>query len=105
MPDLDGAVEDSDWEHIEEEANKLKAAIADWADTVRSKVKGMSVKLPDGCVGRSKEKWRPLKRIAVAAGGDWPDIADRLISKNLNEDAAEREAGLKQQPPGMVLTK
>lgn len=39
----------------------------------------------------------------MAAGGDWPDIADRLIRKSLDEDAAEREAGLKQQPPGVVL--
>jgi hypothetical protein len=70
---------------------------------VRAQVKGMAVSLPDGCVGRFKEKWRPLKRIAVAAGGDWPDIVDRLIRKNLDEDAAERDAGLKQQPPGVVL--
>jgi hypothetical protein len=63
----------------------------------------MIVSLPKGCIGRSKEKWRPFKRIAVRAGGDWPDIVDRLIEKSIAEDEAEREAGLKAQPPGMVL--
>jgi hypothetical protein len=63
----------------------------------------MEVDLPAGCISRSKEKWRPLKRVAVAAGGDWPDIGDRLIRKSLAEDEAEREAGLKTQPPGIVL--
>jgi Protein of unknown function (DUF3631) len=37
------------------------------------------------------------------AGGDWPGIVDRLIHKSLAEDEAEREAGLKAQPPGMVM--
>ncbi len=63
----------------------------------------MLVDLPDGCIGRSKEKWRPLKRIAVAAGGHWAKIADDLIEKGLEEEAAVRDAGLRKQPPGMVL--
>jgi L-aspartate oxidase len=63
----------------------------------------MAVELPKGCIGRSREKWRPLKRVAVAADGRWPAVADTLIGKGLAEDAAEREAGLKAQPPGMVL--
>jgi hypothetical protein len=103
MPDLDGTVEDSDWELIEEAAKELNQDLAKWADSVRKSVKGSKVVLPAGCIGRSKEKWRPLKRVAVAAGGDWPDIVDRLIEKSLAEDEAEREAGLKAQPPGMVM--
>jgi hypothetical protein len=63
----------------------------------------MRVDLPAGCVGRSKEKWRPIKRIGVAAGGHWDKIADELIEIGLEEEAAAREAGLKKQPPGMVL--
>jgi Protein of unknown function (DUF3631) len=103
MPDLDGTVEDSDWEMITDDAERLGSEIAAWADTVRAQVKGMAVDLPTGCIGRSKEKWRPLKRVAVAAGGDWPGVVDRLIGKSLAEDEAEREAGLKTQPPGMVM--
>ncbi|WP_197506995.1 DUF3631 domain-containing protein [Mycobacterium sp. 852002-50816_SCH5313054-b] len=103
MPDLYGTVEDSDWEEIENEAKALREAIAEWTDRVRSEVKGMKVEMPEGCVGRFKEKWRPLKRVAVVAGGGWPDIADRLIQQSLHQDAAEREAGLKEERPGVVL--
>jgi hypothetical protein len=103
MPDLDGTVEDSDWEEISDEAARLKAAVAVWADEIRDKVAGMKVALPPGCIGRAKEKWRPLMRVAVAAGGTWPSIVDELIVRNLAEDEAEKEAGLKTQPPGMVM--
>jgi hypothetical protein len=103
MPDLDGSVEDSDWEYLEDEAAALQEEIALWAASARETVTGMRVDLPAGCVGRSKEKWRPIKRIAVAAGGRWEKIADELIENGLAEEAAAREAGLKKQPPGMVL--
>jgi hypothetical protein len=103
MPDLDGAVEDSDWERIEGEAAALKARIAAFADWVRGDIKGMDVDLPAGCIGRCKEKWRPLARVAAAAGGDWPETARRLIDADMALEAAEREAGLRKLPPGMVV--
>jgi hypothetical protein len=103
MPDLDGTVEDSDWELIEADAEQLRTGLAAWAESVRDQVRGSQVALPARCIGRSKEKWRPLKRVAVAAGGDWSAIVDRLINKSLAEDEAEREAGLKTLPPGMVM--
>ncbi|MFL0274311.1 DUF3631 domain-containing protein [Mycobacterium sp. SMC-19] len=103
MPDLDGDAEDSDWELIEGDAVKLRSDIEAWTETVRGQVKGMAVDLPAECIGRSKERWRPLKRIAALAGGAWPAIADRLISQSLAEDAAENAAGLKVLPPGMVI--
>jgi Protein of unknown function (DUF3631) len=105
MPDLDDTVEDSDWELIEDDAKKLHSAIAEWAETARERVRGLVVELPEGCIGRSKEKWRPLKRIAVVDGGRWPAITDRLIIQSLAEDIAEREAGLKTLPVGMVMLK
>jgi len=103
MPDIDGRVEDSDWEIIEDDANALHDRIADFAESVRDQVKGMQVDLPAGCIGRSKEKWRPLKRVALAAGGRWPSVTDTLIERDLAELAAERDAGLRTLPPGMVL--
>jgi hypothetical protein len=103
MPDLDGTVEDSDWELIEDDAKNLQETIASWAQTVQGQVKGMVVELPKGCIGRSMEKWRPLKRIAVVAGGGWPEITDRLIKQSLAEDLAEHEAGLTTLPVGMVM--
>jgi hypothetical protein len=103
MPDLDGTVEDSDWEYIEPDAKALCERLAAFAGEVRDVVRGMHVDLPAGCIGRSKEKWRPLKRVAVAGGGRWPTLADELITRDLAEEAAEREAGLKTRPPAVVL--
>ncbi|WP_245813865.1 DUF3631 domain-containing protein [Rhodococcus marinonascens] len=103
MPDLDGVIEDSDWEYIEDDARALGARVAAFADSVREQVRTMKVDLPEGCIGRAKEKWRPLKRVAVAAGGHWPQIADELIERDLAETRAERDAGLQQLPPGMVM--
>lgn len=102
MPDLDGTIEDSDWEHIEGEAEALRDRIIGFAEQHRVTV-AHDVDLPAGCVGRAKEKWRPLKRVAVAAGGHWPAIADQLIRRGLAEDHHERDAGLRALPPGMIL--
>jgi hypothetical protein len=103
MPDVDGTAEDSDWEYIEGDANALQSRIEAFAGGVRDDVKGMPVDLPAGCIGRTKEKWRPLKRVAVAAGGRWPTKSDALIARDMAEDAAERAAGLRTLPPGMVV--
>ncbi len=104
-PDLDGNAEDSDWEVIEPEAKVLKGRIEEFADSVRDEVRGLEVDLPKDCLGRRKEKWRPLARVAAVAGGDWPTVVHQLIEANLREEAAEREDGLKTLPPGMVLLK
>lgn len=103
MPDLSGTIEDSDWEFIHDEANGLHDKIAAFARQVKDRVPGMAVDLPPKCIARQKEKWRPLKRVSVAAGGRWPAITDDLIARGLAEDEAEREAGLRTMPPGMVL--
>lgn len=102
MPDLDGVIEDSDWEKIEADAQGLHDRVVAFADRHRVTVSG-DVTLPKGCLGRAKEKWRPLKRVAVAAGGRWPAVADQLIRRGMAEDDHERDAGLRTLPPGMVL--
>lgn len=103
MPDLSGTIEDSDWEFIQAEAKALHDKIAAFAHQVKDQISGMGVDLPPNCIARQKEKWRPLKRVAVAAGGRWPTVTDSLIARGLAEDEAEREAGLRTMPPGMVL--
>jgi hypothetical protein len=103
LPDIEDLSEESDWEFIEGDARALAARLADWAESVRTVIKETIVKLPKGCTRRARERWRPLKRIAVVAGGDWSDVVDVLIEANLAEEAAEREDGLRTRPPGMVL--
>jgi hypothetical protein len=102
-PDMDDVSEESDWEFIEGEARELGARIVDWADSVRTVIKETTVELPKGCTRRARERWRPLKRIAVMAGGEWPVITDELILANLAQDAAEREAGLRTRPARMAV--
>jgi hypothetical protein len=102
-PDIDGFIEDSDWEYIEPEAIKLHTTITDWADSVRDDVSRMKVDLPEGCRGRSREKWRPLKRVACAAGGRWPAVADKLTVRDMAEEAADRIDGLRNLPPAVVV--
>ncbi len=61
MPDLDGSAEDSDWEALDGEVKELHHRVSLWADSVRAHVKNAVGDLPAGCVGRMREKWRPLK--------------------------------------------
>ena len=103
MPDLYGVVESSDWEEIEADAADLAESLVQAMEVAREFIRTVRPPLPARCVGRMKEKWNPLKRVAEAAGGVWPDITDRLIERDLNEAEMEREDGLMKLPPQMVL--
>ena len=103
MPDLYGVVESSDWEEIEPDAQDHAEALASAMEGAREFVRTVRPDLPKGCVGRMKEKWNPLKRVAAAAGGEWPAIVDRLIERDIQEVEMEREEGLMKLPPQMVM--
>jgi hypothetical protein len=103
MPDLYGAVESSDWEEIEGDAHDLAQSLTEAMEGAREFVKSVRPSLPAGCVGRMKEKWNPLKRVAAAAGGEWPATVDRLIERDMQEALMEKEEGLMKLPPQMVL--
>jgi 3',5'-cyclic AMP phosphodiesterase CpdA len=103
LPDADGLIEESDWELIEEDAQQLHDEIAAWADQVRDEVRTERPPLPDGIVGRFREKWSPLKRIAVAAGGDWPNQVDSMALRDRAEYQLDKEDGLIHQRPAVVL--
>ena len=103
MPDLYGAVESSDWEEIEGDAQDLSASLTEAMEAAREYIRTVRPSLPDGCVGRMKEKWNPLKRVAAAAGEYWEQVADRLIERDLQEAEMEKEEGLMKLPPQMVL--
>lgn len=103
MPDFDGVVEASDWEELEPAALDLGHRLRVAADEVRDAVRAIRPVLPKGCVGRLKEKWAPLARVAAVAGGDWPTRVDDLIRRDMLEVAMEREEGLTKLPPAVVL--
>lgn len=102
MPALDG-VEESEWELISTDAERLQRRCRAWADQVRNEVKGLAVQLPDGCRNRSRDKWQPLARVAAVAGGDWPTAVVKLIEVDLQKDAAQREVEMIPEPPALVV--
>jgi hypothetical protein len=103
VPDLDGLVDDTDWEMIESGAVHLKRRLSDWASSASDRIAGLAVDLPDDCRGRMKDKWRPLMRVAVVAGGHWPQTVTDLAVRDIREQRAEREDGQQSMPPAMRL--
>jgi hypothetical protein len=103
LPDLDGKIEESDWELIEEDAQELHDEIAAWADQVRETVKSERPSLPDGVKGRFREKWAPLKRVAAAAGGDWSEKVDAMALQDMEQYELDKEDGLVNERPAVVL--
>lgn len=105
MPDLHGTVSPSDWEEIEPDAIDLGSALKDALDAAREDIRISRPPLPDGCTGRMREKWGPLARVAHVAGGEWPNAVVQLINRDIAEVAMEREEGLTNLPPAVVLLK
>lgn len=105
MPDFEGTAESTDWEEIEPEAIELGERLTAATEQERDTIRAARPDLPQGCTGRLKEKWNPLKRVAVAAGEDWPAIADELIRRDIAEVQMERDEGLSKLPPAVTLLK
>lgn len=103
MPDLHGTVEWSDWEVIEPEVLDLGNDLAALMDELRDTVLGLRPDLPAKCVARLAEKWRPLMRVATAAGGRWPGLCTELIERDIEEVEAELADGLTKLPPVIIL--
>ncbi|MGI8445960.1 MAG: DUF3631 domain-containing protein [Streptosporangiaceae bacterium] len=103
MPDIDGQIEDSDWELYDDEARDLGLQIAVWSDGVRDTVRTTRPELPAGIRGRARERWAPLKRVAAASGGRWLSVVDDLADLDMRRIEAEREEGIVQQRPAVVL--
>jgi hypothetical protein len=107
MPDVDGHAEDSDWEALDGEVKELHRRVSQWADSVRAHVKDTKDRLPAGCTGRLREKWRPLMRVAELAehngGHFWKDTVYTMAEADLEDAKNQREANLRQQPAGLVL--
>lgn len=101
-PDINGTVEDSDWETIDQHAQQLGNKLAAWTASVEDKIR-QRPELPDQLKGRDKERWRPLKRIANAAQGSWPGLVDELALEDHQELISSREAGLVMEKPHIIL--
>lgn len=103
LPDYEGTVSDSDWQYIEDDAALLREQVEAWADEVRDEVRTNRPTYPDGLTGRNRERWAPLYKVALAAGGAWPDHCRNLIAADLADMQADREDGLTRVPRHVQL--
>jgi hypothetical protein len=103
LPDRNGTVEESDWELIEADAEALAGRVAAWADVIRDEVRSVRPILPEGVVGRFREKWQPLARVAAFAGGRWPASVAAMAAADVDQVEADREDGLVTDRPHVVL--
>lgn len=93
-------IEGSDWQWIESDAWALRDALAEWA---ASAVLPERPDLPESVRNRALEVWRPLKAVAVAAGGRWPVVCDELAAQYVEEIEDEKEAGVVDEKPSVTL--
>lgn len=103
LPDYEGSVDDSDWQFIEDDAVLLRERIEDWADEIRDEVATLRPEYPAGLRGRNRERWAPLLKIATVAGGHWPGRCLSLIAADLDDQDADREAGIQKLPRHVQL--
>jgi len=103
LPDLDGQVEETDWELLDADARALGQCLADWAEAARDGVRTNRPPLPDGITGRARERWSPLMRVAVAAGGRWPAVVDGLALDDKEQQEMNREDGMVRDRPAVLL--
>lgn len=103
LPDTTGAVHESDWELIDDDARALGRRVAAWADHVRDEVRTARPPLPEGVTGRAREKWAPMKRVAVVAGGHWPEAVDALAMHDKEQSEMDREDGMIRTRPHVAL--
>lgn len=75
------------------EGERLRDALAGWADTVADEVAEAWPDMPPGIEDRPADVWEPLLAVADAAGGDWPQRA-RAACLELVKVAVSGEASL-----------
>lgn len=103
MPAAHEDVSETDWEEIDEQSRELGKALADAAATVRDTVRSTKPEVDKGCIGRMKERWLPLKRVAAAASPEWASLVDDLIREDIEKEESAREEGLTRQPVHVTL--
>ena len=105
LPDNENRAQESDWETLEFPAYQIKLDILASVETWREQILNSEITLPINCVNRFKEKWKPLKRIAVLAGGDWAQRVDSYILHDIQNIKEQNENGDSKLTPHIQLVK
>lgn len=103
LPDIQGTVQPSDWEFLDDPAAELALRIEQVMDQHREEIRVSRPEMPPGCLNRLKERWNPLKRIAAVAGAEWSMRVDQLILKDIESARQDSENGDLQQKPHIQL--
>ncbi|MEU2035156.1 DUF3631 domain-containing protein [Nocardia amamiensis] len=103
VPANNGEVLETDWELIEDETTELGRRLGVAVEQALGVISGARPSLPAKLTGRRKEVWRPLARIASAAGGDWPSRLEKIIVKDMERNEMMREDGAIKARPHVVL--
>jgi hypothetical protein len=103
LPDSHGIAEESDWEMLDTDADILAQRITSWTDRIRDDVKAIRPALPDRIIGRFREKWSGLRKIAEIAGGRWPEAVDQMAIQDRQQADLDREDGLIRERPHVLL--
>lgn len=101
LPDTNGVAEESDWEVKDHPAAMLGARLARWAAQSLEAVRERPA-MPPGVMGRYREKWQPLARVAQAAGGDWLARIMRLAAADVDQGRRDKEDGLTASSPHIL---
>jgi len=105
LPDTQNRAQDSDWEELDIWAYQIKldieASVPAWSEQIR----GTKPPLPKECTNRFRDKWKPLKRIAVLAGEDWAKRVDQYILQDIQTIKEQDENGDSRQSIHIQLAK
>jgi hypothetical protein len=93
LPARDELIEPSDWEFLDQEIEALRDKISATTDKIRDQIKLVDPQLPEGCANRLRERWRPLKRIAIVANEHWAYKTDQLILRDIENERELSENG------------
>ena len=105
LPALEGAIEESDWEYLDDDANALAEKIEATVDAVRDQVRFARPELPDGCVNRLRERWNPFKRIASVASEEWSTKVDLMITSEIESNKDQAANGEARVAPNLQLAR
>lgn len=87
-------VDEFDDERHEYAQDTLRDALASWGKLVAPRVPRIPVPEVEGVTNRRAQLWRPLFRVAILAGGEWPDRALRAC--------LDLESGISGQGPSLT---
>lgn len=87
-------VEEFDAERHEYAQTLLRDALSSWGKVVAPLIPGTPAMDAEGVTNRRAQLWRPLLRVALLAGGEWPQRALQACQ--------ELESGLASAPPSLT---